>query len=119
MLNKTSCLCGRELKEVRFDKYIPMKMNDKFYGGRVTMTGELRCECGRDLKGYFQRVSNEIELIDLEVVNDITEVEKNDLKPISSVDFNEMSYKEIQEYAKSKGIEKVNVKREELIEQLK
>ena len=119
MLNKTSCLCGRELKEVRFDKYIPMKMDDKFYGGRVTMTGELRCECGRDLKGYFQRVSNEIELIDLEVVNDIAKVEKNDLKLISTVDFNEMSYKEIQEYAKSKGIEKVNVKREELIEQLK
>ena len=119
MLNKTSCLCGKELKEVRFDKYIPMKMDDKFYGGRVTMTGELRCECGRDLKGYFQRVSNEIELIDLEVVNDIAKVEKIDLKPISTVDFNEMSYKEIQEYAKSKGIEKVNVKREELIEQLK
>ena len=119
MLNKTSCLCGRELKEVRFDKYIPMKMDDKFYGGRVTMTGELRCECGRDLKGYFQRVSNEIELIDLEVVNDIAKVEKIDLKSISTVDFNEMSYKEIQEYAKSKGIEKVNVKREELIEQLK
>lgn len=119
MLNKTSCLCGKELKQQRFDKYIPMKMNDKFYGGRVTMTGELRCECGRDLKGYFQRVSNEIELIDLEVANDIAEVGKVDLKPISSVDFNEMSYKEIQEYAKSKGIEKVNVKREELIEQLK
>ena len=83
------------------------------------MTGELRCECGRDLKGYFQRAGNEIELIDLEVVNDIAEVEKIDLKSISTVDFNEMSYKEIQEYAKSKGIEKVNVKREELIEQLK
>jgi hypothetical protein len=119
MLNKTSCLCGKELKGVKFDKYIPMKMNDKFYGGRISMTGDIKCDCGRDLKGYFQRVGNDLSLIDLEVVNDITEEEKIDLKPTSGVDFSEMTYKEVQEYAKSKGIEKVNIKREELIEQLK
>lgn len=119
MLNKTSCLCGKELKDVKFDRYIPMKMNDKFYGGRISMTGDIKCDCRRDLKGYFQRVGNELALIDLEVVNDITEEEKIDLEPTSGVDFSEMSYKELQEYAKSKGIEKVNIKREELIEQLK
>lgn len=119
MINKTSCLCGKELKGKKFDKYTPMKLDDRFYGGRVSMSGELRCECGRDLKGYFQRINNVVELIDLEVVNDINEEEKIDLEPTSCVDFSEMSYKELQEYAKSKGIEKVNIKREELIEQLR
>lgn len=118
MLNKTSCLCGRELKNVRFDKYTPMKLDDKFYGGRVSMVGEIKCDCGRELKGYFQSSINGIDLIDLEVVNDITEEEKNDLKPTSCVNLDEMTYKELQEYAKSLGIEKVNIKREELIKEI-
>ncbi len=119
MLNKTSCLCGKELKGVKFDKYTPMKLNDRFYGGRVSMSGELKCECGRELIGYFQRINSVVELIDLELVKDITEKEEIDLKPTSSVDFSEMSYKELQEYAKAHGVEKVNIKRDELIEQLK
>ena len=24
-----------------------MKLNDRFYGGRISMTGEMTCECGR------------------------------------------------------------------------
>ncbi len=118
MLNKTSCLCGRKLKNVRFDKYIPQPLNDKFYGGRVSMTGEIKCGCGRDLKGYFQNTVSGIDLIDLEVANDITEEEKIDLKSTSCVDLDEMTYKELQDYAKSLGIEKVNIKREELIKEI-
>ena len=37
MLNSTKCPCGRELKEVKFEKYVPMKLNDRFYGGRISM----------------------------------------------------------------------------------
>ena len=35
------------LKGVKFDKYTPMKMNDKFYGGRISMTGDIKCDCRR------------------------------------------------------------------------
>ena len=143
MLNKTICPCGKELKAQKFDKYTPMKLNDRFYGGRVAMTGEIKCECGRELRGYFQKITNTPELIDLEVVNEVVnevdeaativveetveneptidtiEEEKTDLKPISCVDFSEMSYKELQKYAKAHGVEKVNITRDELIEKLK
>ena len=119
MLNRTSCLCGTELKDKKFDSYTPMKLDDKFYGGRVSMSGNIKCECGRQLRGYFERKNNNLELIDLEIVNNIDTEGKSDLNGISDVDLDEMSYKELQEYAKAQGIEKVNVKREELIEQLK
>lgn len=118
MLNQTKCLCDKELKGTQFDKYTPFPLNDKFYGGRVSMVGEVKCDCGRDLKGYFQTTVHGIELIDLEVVNDITEEEKNDLKPTSCVKLDEMTYKELQEYAKLLGIEKVNIKKEELIAEI-
>ena len=52
MLNSTKCLCDRDLAEVRFESYMPEPMNDKFYGGRVSMTGTVKCDCGRELKGY-------------------------------------------------------------------
>lgn len=71
LLNKTSCICGKNLKGEKFDKYIPKRMDDKFYGGRVCMTGEIKCECGRELKGYFSRPGINLELIDLEVIKDI------------------------------------------------
>lgn len=119
MLHRTSCGCGRELKDVKFDKYTPQRMNDKFYGGRVSMIGEIKCECGRELKGYFENTAKGISLINLEMVKDIIEEEKNDLKSTSCVNLDDMTYKELQEYAKSIGIEKVNKKREELIEEIK
>ena len=73
LLNKTECKCGKELKEVRFDRYEP-NHDREFYGGRVHMTGTYKCECGRELKGYFSRnMSSELDLIDLEVLEELEE----------------------------------------------
>ena len=119
MLNSTKCPCGRELKEVKFEKYVPMKLNDRFYGGRISMTGEMTCECGRKLVGYFERIGNNLELIDLEVTENIDDLLIEEEMQYVPKTYEEMTYKELQSVAKTKGIEKVNVKREELIEQLK
>ncbi len=164
LLNKTKCLCGKELLDAPFSEYVPNK-DVEFYGGRVSMIAKHTCECGRKLNGFFEVNTNgNLKLIDLEEipveeeciepievvpvevseepleetqeeVEEIIEIEeveeegdkyieeetKIDLNETSceeKVDFTTLSYKELQEYAKSQGIEKVNVKREELIEKL-
>lgn len=132
LLNKTNCLCGKDLKQEQFTNYVPNK-DVEFYGGRVAMTGIYNCECGRQLKGYFERDDyGNLNLIDLEVIAElkieenegakyIVEEIKNDLNETScvgTVDLNSLSYKELQEYAKSQGIDKVNVSREALINKL-
>ena len=136
MLNSTKCLCGRDLAEVRFESYMPEPMNDKFYGGRVSMTGTVKCDCGRELKGYFQRINNNLKLIDLEVIKDLDEhetfqLDNEDLDKCEPLQldnedksnympkmYDEMSYKELQEVAKEKGIKVVGIKREEIINKL-
>lgn len=157
LLNKTKCLCGKELLDETFSDYVPNK-DREFYGGRVSMIATHKCECGRELRGFFEANElGELILIDLEVIekteeaqaeeivvenkteeaeteeiiaenenekkgdNYIEEEMKTDLNEISSeekIDLMSISYKELQEYAKAQGIEKVNVKREELIEKL-
>lgn len=69
LLNSTKCKCGEEMKNEPFDKFIPLKLDDGFYGGRIGMTGEKECKCGRKLKGYFG-TANGLELIDLEILSD-------------------------------------------------
>lgn len=136
MLNSTKCLCDRDLAEVRFESYMPEPMNDKFYGGRVSMTGTVKCDCGRELKGYFQRINNNLKLIDLEVIKDLDEhetlqLDNEDLDKCEPLQldnedrsnympkmYDEMSYKELQEVAKEKGIKVVGIKREEIINKL-
>ena len=144
LLNSTNCLCGKDLKEAKFDKYTPKAMNDRFYGGRVAMEGEIKCECGRELKGYFQNAfkmgsNSNYELIDLEVIKDIPEEEKIENKPTSSVEnenndenltlvdenatyipksYEEMTYSELQKICKERGI-KASGKKEDLIALLK
>lgn len=123
MLNSTKCLCGRDLAEVRFESYMPEPMNDKFYGGRVSMTGTVKCDCGRELKGYFQRINNNLKLIDLEVIKDLDEheplqLDNEDKSNYMPKMYDEMSYKELQEVAKEKGIKVVGIKKEEIINKL-
>ncbi len=123
MLNSTKCLCDRDLAEVRFESYMPEPMNDKFYGGRVSMTGTVKCDCGRELKGYFQRINNNLKLIDLEVIKDLDEhetfqLDNEDKSNYMPKMYDEMSYKELQEVAKEKGIKVVGIKREEIINKL-
>lgn len=138
MLNSTKCLCGRELKGVRFDTMKPRKFDDRFYGGRVSMEGTIKCECGRELLGYFEQAykmntKEQYELINLEVIKDTTPDEKIDLNETSSVEnlvltenepeyigktYEEMTYDELKKIAKEKGI-KANQKREIIIEELK
>ena len=136
MLNSTKCLCDRDLAEVRFESYMPEPMNDKFYGGRVSMTGTVKCDCGRELKGYFQRINNNLKLIDLEVIKDLDEhetfqLDNEDLDKCEPLQldnedksnympkmYDEMSYKELQEVAKETGIKVVGIKREEIINKL-
>ena len=123
MLNSTKCLCDRDLAEVRFESYIPEPMNDKFYGGRVSMTGTIKCYCGRELKGYFQRINNNLKLIDLEIIKDLDEheplqLDNEDKSNYMPKMYNEMSYKELQEVAKEKGIKVVGIKKEEIIHKL-
>ena len=123
MLNSTKCLCNRDLAEVRFESYMPEPMNDKFYGGRVSMTGTVKCDCGRELKGYFQRINNNLKLIDLEVIKDLDEhkpfqLDNEDKSNYMPKMYDEMSYKELQEVAKEKGIKVVGIKKEEIINKL-
>lgn len=83
LLNKTTCLCGKDLKGIRFTNYV-QNHDMSFYGGRVHMIGTYRCECGRELKGYFSRnIYGELDLIDLEVTEDIAEEEIIENEPIS------------------------------------
>lgn len=147
MLNSTKCPCGQELRNKRFDKMTPRKFDDRFYGGRVVMEGTIKCECGRELKGYFEQSpkTDKFELIDLEVIKDITLDKKIDLNETSCVDceaetpkieetkkeividdtednyiaktYEEMDYNELRKIAKEKGI-KTNQKREVLIQEL-
>ncbi len=79
LLNSTKCKCGKELKNESFDQNKPFKFDDSFYGGRIAMTGEKRCDCGRLLKGYFGMI-NGLELIDLEIIEEPTQMEKTEEK---------------------------------------
>lgn len=145
LLNSTKCVCGAELKEGKFENYKPKPLNDRFYGGRVSMEATIKCECGRELKGYFQtsykmNSKSNYELIDLEVIKDITPEEKIENTPISEVkneeseeklmlvdenaeynpkSYSEMTYKELQAICKEKGIKSVGKKKDELVEILK
>lgn len=117
--NSTECKCGCNLKNAKFEHYIPQKLDDKFYGGIISMTAELKCECGRKIKGYFKTVVNKYELVDTEII-----AENNTNETINEVaeenkkedDFEKMLYKDLQALAKEKGIEKINLKKDELIE---
>ena len=145
LLNSTKCVCGAELKKATFENYKPKPLNDRFYGGRVSMEATIKCECGRELKGYFEtsyrmNSKSNYDLIDLEVIKDITPEEKIENKGTSSVEneeneeklvlvdenveynpksYDEMNYKELQAICKEKGIKSVGKKRNELIEILK
>lgn len=122
LLNKKQCICGKDHKSTKFDKYVPNK-DWNFYGGRVSMIGlSHTCECGRVLKGYFgKNYKDELELIDLEIIEDVAEkateidtiVEETTNYDIS---YEDMTYKELQEVARAEGIKSVNLKRELLIE---
>lgn len=133
LLNKKECICGKDHKSTKFDKYIPNK-DWNFYGGRVSMIGlSHTCECGRVLKGYFgKNYKDELELIDLEVIQDIstkidTEIpqEATEIDTIVEkttkydINYEDMTYKELQEVARAEGIKSVNLKRELLIEAIK
>ena len=138
LLNKTQCLCGKELKAEKFDTYTPQKTDGRFYGGRIGMTGTYKCKCGRELKGYFG-LTPTLNLIDLEVIKDIDQTVKIDSEPTSQaileentekdeevvevnpdeIDFDKMSYQKVQAIAKANGIEKVNKKKDELIKLIK
>ena len=132
LLNKTNCLCGKDLKQEQFTNYVPNK-DLEFYGGRVAMIGIYNCECGRQLKVYFERDDYcNLNLIDLEVIAElkieenegtkyIVEETKNDIKETScvdKVDLKSLSYKELQDLAKANGISKVNVSRDILTNQI-
>lgn len=108
LLNSKNCKCGKEHISTKFDNYIPNK-DYEFYGGRVSMTGETECECGRMLKGYFERNDmGGLNLIDLEITAEPAN---------ATIEIEKMTYKELQALAKEKNIN-ANLKREELIEQL-
>lgn len=78
LLNKTKCLCGKELLDETFSNYVPNK-DREFYGGRVSMIATHNCECGRKLKGFFEvNALGELKLIDLEEIDEIKEQEKTD-----------------------------------------
>lgn len=129
LLNKKECICGKDHKSTKFDKYIPNK-DWNFYGGRVSMIGlSHTCECGRVLKGYFgKNYKDELELIDLEVIQDLsTEIpqEATEIDTIVEettnydISYEDMTYKELQEVARAEGIKNVNLKRELLLEAIK
>lgn len=130
LLNKKECICGKDHKSTKFDKYVPNK-DWNFYGGRVSMIGlSHKCECGRVLKGYFgKNYKDELELIDLEVIQNLSakidteipqEATENDtiVEETTNYDINyeDMTYKELQKVARVEGIKSVNIKRELLIE---
>lgn len=136
LLNKKQCICGKDHKSTKFDKYVPNK-DWNFYGGRISMIGlSHTCECGRVLKGYLgKNYKDELELIDLEIIEDVaekaTEVaeettetpqEATEIDTIVEetanydINYEDMTYKELQEVARAEGIKSVNIKRELLIE---
>jgi hypothetical protein len=122
LLNKKECICGKDHKSTKFDKYIPNK-DWNFYGGRVSMIGlSHTCECGRVLKGYFgKNYKDELELIDLEIIEDVAEkaTEIDTIVEDSTnydISYEDMTYKELQEVARAEGIKNVNLKRELLLE---
>lgn len=128
LLNKTNCKCGKDLRETRFNRYEP-NFNKDFYGGQVDMYGYYKCDCGRELKGYFARnIDQSLRLIDLEVIKDIAEGKKIDSTQSSCVyteetapyipkTYEEMSYKELKKVAKEKGIKGI-MTRQEILERL-
>lgn len=144
LLNSTKCVCGAELKEATFENYTPKPLNDRFYGGRVSMEATIKCKCGRELKGYFEtsykmNSKSNYELIDLEVIKDITPEEIIENTPTSSVEneseeenmmlvdenteynpktYEEMTYSDLQKICKEKGIKAVG-KKDDLIKLLK
>ena len=133
LLNKKECICGKDHKSTKFDKYVPNK-DWNFYGGRVSMIGlSHTCECGRVLKGYFgKNYKDELELIDLEVIQDIsTKIDTEIPQEATEIDtivekttnydisYEDMTYKELQEVARAEGIKNVNLKRELLLEAIK
>lgn len=130
LLNKRTCVCGKNHESTRFDRYIPNK-DYNFYGGRVSMIGtSVTCECGRVLKGYLgKNPKDELVLIDLEIIQDIsTEIDTEIPQEATEIDtivedstnydikYEDMTYKELQEVARAEGIKGVNLKRELLIE---
>lgn len=129
LLNKKQCICGKDHKSTKFDKYVPNK-DWNFYGGRVSMIGlSHTCECGRTLKGYFgKNHKDELELIDLEIIEDVAEEATEVAEKATEIDtiveettkydinYEDMTYKELQEVARAEGIKSVNIKRELLIE---
>lgn len=83
LLNKKTCVCGKDLKNEPFKNYKP-NLDIEFYAGNVEMIGEHTCECGRILKGFFKRdEKGELKLIDLEVIGEIA-METNDELDIKS-----------------------------------
>ena len=76
LLNKKTCVCGKDLTKEKFENYVPNK-DITFYAGKVEMIGEHTCKCKRKLKGFFKRDERgELKLIDLEVIKDITSPKK-------------------------------------------
>ena len=129
LLNKTACKCGKDLRAIKFDRYEP-NFDKGFYGGRVDMFGYYKCECGRELKGFFTRnIDQSLTLIDLEVIKDTTDANKIEYRPISLVydeeeapyiakTYEEMTWDELKAIAKERGI-KTNKGKKYVIEKLR
>ena len=121
LLNSKCCVCGKDHKDTKFDSYIPNR-DMEFYGGRVSMIGQsVTCECGRVLKGYLgKNYLDQLELIDLEVIAENSTTIDKIVEDSTEYDikYEDMTYKELQEVAKTKGIKNVNLKRELLLESI-
>lgn len=90
LLNKKTCLCGKDLTNEKFENYVPNK-DITFYAGNVEMIGEHTCKCKRKLKGFFKRDERgELKLIDLEVIKNIPTPKKTENTATSQADKEEI-----------------------------
>ena len=64
----TICECGIGLTSSNIKGNLERCNIPNFYGGRVTHFADLKCECGKEYRGYLKAENNSYKVIDTEKI---------------------------------------------------